>query len=85
MREQAHISPSGESGEDKHVSDVSHSVISHYKKVLTYNDYKPSARERQAAFNSGNIFNLPATGRDCVHNTAFVGKDIMVFSQHKLV
>lgn len=52
----------------------------------TYNDYKPRTRVKQAAFNSsGNIFNPPATGRDCVHNTVLVGKQIMGFFQHKLL
>lgn len=80
MTEQAHTSPSGESTEDKRVSDVSHSVLPHCKKVPAYNDYKPSTRVKQAAFNSSaNIFNPPVTGRDCVHNTALAGKQIMGF------
>lgn len=86
MTEQAHTSPSGESTEDKRVSDVSHSVLSHCKKTPTYNDYKPSTRVKQAAFNSsGNIFNPPARGRDGVHNTVLVGKQITGFFQHKLL
>lgn len=52
----------------------------------TYNDYKPSMRVKQAAFNSsGNIFNPLATGRDCVHNTVLVGKQIMRFFLLKLL
>jgi len=71
MTEQAHTSPSGESAEGKHVSDVSHSVLPYPKNVPTCNDYKRSTRAKQAAFNSsGNNFNPPATGRGCVHNTA---------------
>lgn len=80
MTEQAHTSPSGESAEDKHVSDDSHSVLPHNKKVPTYNNYKPSTRVKQAAFNSsGNFFNLPATGRGCAHNTVRVGKQMVGF------
>lgn len=81
MTEQAHTSPSGESAEDKQVRDVSQSVLPHCKTVPTYNDYKPSRRVKQATFNSsGNIFNLPATGRNCVQNTVLVGKQITAFS-----
>lgn len=49
------------------------------------NDYKPSSRVKQAAFNSsGGIYNPPATGRDCLHNTALVEKKIMGFFHYKL-
>lgn len=68
MTEQAHTSPSGESGEDKHVNDVSHSVSP--CSVPADNDCKPSLRVKQAAFNSSaGIYNPPATGKDCLHNT----------------
>lgn len=63
ITEQAHASPSGESGEDKHLSDVSHS-LPHSEKVPADNDYKPSLRVKQAAFNSsgGIIIHLQQGG-----------------------
>lgn len=62
------------------------SVLPHSEKVPADNDYKPSSRVKQAAFNSSDgIYNPPATGRDCLRNTALDEKQIMGFFHYKLL
>lgn len=86
MTEQAHTSSSVESTEVKHVRDVSHSVALHCIKVPTHNDYKPSTRVKQAAFNSCGNFLICLQQEGTVYTIqCLMGGRLRVFFQHKLL
>lgn len=86
MTEQAYTSSSVESTEDKHVRDVSHSVLLHCIKVTTHNDYKPSTRVKLAAFNSSGNFLICLQQEGTVYTIQCLMRSrLWAFFQHKLL